>query len=101
VSAARDLLAGWRAQRARATVPEHADTDAAALAARDIPSEPDASELGVVWNDHEREAMAAYYGGELSAPSYRPTDRDALQAGLLLGYRLRPLPAGHALAVQT
>jgi hypothetical protein len=93
MSAARDLLAGWRAQRARATapkaveteVPEHADATEA-LAERDIPSDAG----GLVGNDSEREAMAAYYGGELSAPSYRPTDRDELRDGLRISALMRP-----------
>jgi hypothetical protein len=88
VSAARDLLAGWRAQRARATVPEHADTDADALAAQDRPSEADASELGVVWNDDERQAMREYYAASASGRAYRPTDLDPLRDGLLAGFHL-------------
>jgi hypothetical protein len=89
MNAARDLLADWRAQRARATVPEHADATEA-LAERDIPSEPGASDPGVVWNDHERRALAAYYGGELSAPSYRPSDDDPYRDGLRLAALMRP-----------
>jgi hypothetical protein len=90
VSAARDLLAGWRAQRARATVPEHADTDADALAARDIPSDPG----GLVGDDDdpERRAMLAHYSAEPSAEPYRPDHPDPLRDGLLAGFRLRPPP---------
>jgi hypothetical protein len=90
VSAARDLLAGWRAQRARATVPkaaetevpEHADMDADALAALD----PDLAE--------ELAAMREHYSAEPSDRVYLPTDRDELRDGLLAGFRLRPPPAG-------
>jgi hypothetical protein len=38
----------------------------------------------------EAEAMAAYYGGELSAPSYRPSDRDRLRDGLRVAALQRP-----------
>jgi hypothetical protein len=82
VSAARDLLAGWRAQRARATVPEHADATEA-LAAPD----PDlAAELAV---------MAQHYAEPLSAEPYRPDHPDPLRDGLLAGFRLRPPPPGY------
>jgi hypothetical protein len=91
MSAARDLLAAWRAQRARATVPkaaetevpEHADTDADALAAPD----PDLAE--------ELAVMAEYYAAEPSPRPYRPSDPDPLRDGLLLGFHLRPLPPGY------
>jgi hypothetical protein len=47
----------------------------------ELPGEPDAAEA---------EAMAAYYGGELSAPSYRPSDPDDYRDGLLLAALQRP-----------
>jgi hypothetical protein len=83
VSAARDLLAGWRAQRARATVPkaaetevpEPADTDAAELAAPD----PDI--------DAELAVMAEYYAAPPSDRPYLPSDPDPLRDGLLAGFR--------------
>jgi hypothetical protein len=86
VSAARDLLAGWRAQRARARVPkaaetevpEHADTDAAALAALG----PDLAE--------ELAAMREHYSAPPSARPYRPTDDDPYRDGLLVASRMRP-----------
>jgi hypothetical protein len=93
MSAARDLLAGWRAQRARATVPEPADATEA-LAAQDIPSDPGAL---VGDDDPERQAMLAHYSAEPSDLPYRPDHPDPLRDGLLTGFRLRPLPAGHAL----
>jgi hypothetical protein len=87
MSAARDLLAAWRAQRARATVPKAADATEA-LAERDIPSEPG----GLVGSndDPERRALAAYYGGELSAPSYLPSDPDDYRDGLRVSALMRP-----------
>jgi hypothetical protein len=69
---------------------EWRDQVAALLAERDGPSEPDASELGVVGDDSERQALAAYYGGELSAPSYRPSHDDPYTAGLLVSALMRP-----------
>jgi hypothetical protein len=86
VSAARDLLAAWRAQRARATVPEHADTDAAALAAQD--RRPDSGTLVGSDDDPERQAMREYYAAEPSAEPYLPTHDDALRDGLLRGFHL-------------
>jgi hypothetical protein len=82
------LLAGWRAQRARATVPEHADTDADALAARDIPSDPG----GLVGSDDdpERRALAEHYSAEPSARPYLPSDDDPYRHGLLLAALQRP-----------
>jgi hypothetical protein len=77
------LLAGWRAQRARATVPEHADTDAAALAALD----PDLAE--------ELAAMREHYSAPPSDRPYRPDHPDPLRDGLLAGFRLRPPPPGY------
>jgi hypothetical protein len=69
-------LRQWRAQIA------------ALLAERDIPSEPG----GLVGSndDPERRALAAYYGGELSAPSYLPSDPDDYRDGLRLAALMRP-----------
>jgi hypothetical protein len=86
MSVARDLLTGWRAQRARATVLEHADTDADALAERDGPSDPGA----LVGDDDEREAMREYYAASASGRAYRPTDDDPYRDGLLIASRMRP-----------
>jgi hypothetical protein len=66
------------------------DDIACMLAAQAITPEADASELGVVWNDHERQALAAYYGGELGAPSYRPSDADPYRDGLRVAALMRP-----------
>jgi hypothetical protein len=70
------------------------DEIALLLAAQDIPS--DAGGLVGDDDDPERQAMAAYYGGELSAPSYLPSDRDQLRDGLLAGFGL----ARHAATAQ-
>jgi hypothetical protein len=58
------------------------------LAERDIPS--DAGVLVGSDDDPERQALAAYYGGELSAPSYRPTDDDPYRDGLRVAALMRP-----------
>jgi hypothetical protein len=64
------------------------DDIARMLTERDGPSDP----VGLVGDDDdpERQALAAYYGGELSAPSYRPSDADALRDGLLVSALMRP-----------
>jgi hypothetical protein len=64
------------------------DKIASLLAAQDRRPEPG----GLVGDDDdpERQAMAAYYSGELSAPSYLPSDRDDYRDGLLLASRMRP-----------
>jgi hypothetical protein len=71
-------LRQWRAQIA------------ALLAERAITPEHDVSELGVVWNDDEREAMAAHYSAPASDRPYRPTDPDPYRDGLLTASRMRP-----------
>jgi hypothetical protein len=85
VSAARDLLAAWRAQRARATVPEHADMDAAALAAQAITG-------GLVGgnDDPERRAMQEHYAEPPSDRPYKPSDADGYRDGLLTAALQRP-----------
>jgi hypothetical protein len=60
------------------------------LAERDIPSEPGASDPGVVWNDHEREAMVAHYSAPASDRPYRPTDPDPYRDGLRVAALMRP-----------
>jgi hypothetical protein len=60
------------------------------LAAQDIRSEPGTSELGVVWNDHEREAMLAHYAEPPSDRPYKPSDADEYRAGLLVSALMRP-----------
>jgi hypothetical protein len=95
VSAARDLLAGWRAQRVRATVPkaaeaevpEHADATEA-LAERDIPS--DAGVLVGDDDDPERRAMLAHYSAPASGRPYLPTDPDPYRDGLRVAALMRP-----------
>jgi hypothetical protein len=47
----------------------------------ELPGEHDAA---------EREALAAYYGGELGAPSYRPSDDDPYRDGLRVAALMRP-----------
>jgi hypothetical protein len=87
VSAARDLLANWRAQRARATVPKAAETE--------VPEHADATEaLAALDPDlaEELAAMREHYSAEPSAEPYRPDHPDPLRDGLLAGFRLRPPP---------
>jgi hypothetical protein len=69
---------------------EWRDQVAALLAEQAITPEPDASEPGVVWNDHERQALAAYYAEPPTPQPYLPSDRDQLRAGLLIASRMRP-----------
>jgi hypothetical protein len=97
VSAPRDLLAGWRAWRARGDgaqaagkeAPEPADATEAlaarllrlAIAGAEALAEPDPA------LDEERAVMAAHYAAEPSDRPYAPGDPDRLRDGLLAGAR--------------
>jgi hypothetical protein len=44
----------------------------------------------LVWNDHEREALAAYYAEPPTPQPYRPSDPDPYTAGLRVAALMRP-----------
>jgi hypothetical protein len=109
VSAQRDLLAGWRAWRARSEAPApgtaHAEaTPTAALApdpteaealARALAAFAEEAFAALTAPDPERDAerivMAEHYAGEPTADPYQPGDRDPLRDGLWAGAQARVL----------
>jgi hypothetical protein len=79
------LLAGWRAQRARATVPKAAETE--------VPEHADATEaLAALDPDlaEELAVMRQHYSAPASDRVYLPTDRDELRDGLRVAALMRP-----------
>jgi hypothetical protein len=111
VSAPRDLLAGWRAWRARAEAlaPGTAQAEATPPAAPALdPAEVEAlaSALAEAAQTvaevlrsappaEDAEAMAEHYASEPTADPYQPGDRDDLRDGLWAGARGRgSFPAG-------